>query len=59
LLNLAGGLREEQAEVLRRHERTGRPLGGPMFVKGLEAVLGRMLGRRKPGPKGARKGRGR
>jgi len=54
---LAGGLREEQAEVLRRHERTGRPLGGAMFVRGLEAVLGRMLSRGKPGPKGGRKGR--
>ena len=52
---LAGGLRAEQAEVLRRHERTGRPLGGELFVRGLESVLGRMLRRGKPGPKGARK----
>ena len=52
---LAGGLREEQTELLRRHERTGRPLGGALFVRGLEAVLGRLLSPRKRGPKGARK----
>ena len=52
---LGGGLREEQAEVLRRHERTGRPLGGALFVRGLEAVLWRLLSPRKRGPKGARK----
>jgi putative transposase len=36
---------------LRRHERTGRPLGSDAFVAGLEAALGRELRPRKPGRK--------
>ena len=48
---------EDDAEVrlLRRHTRTGRPCGGEVFVKGLEALLGRPLLRRKSGPKPKRK----
>lgn len=48
-------LREEPApaalESLRRHERTGRPLGSEAFVTGLEDALGRELRPRKPGRK--------
>ncbi len=39
------------AEALRRHERTGRPLGDDGFLKKLERNLSRSLRRRKPGPK--------
>ncbi|MBO6560633.1 MAG: transposase [Nisaea sp.] len=48
---LAGGLAAEQADALRRHERTGRPLGSDGFLKTLERCLGRVLAKRKPGPK--------
>jgi putative transposase len=49
-----GGLDEELAETLRRHARTGRPLGGPAFLDRLEAELGRTLrpGKRGPKPRG-------
>jgi putative transposase len=36
---------------LRRHERSGRPLGREPFVAALEGKLGRTLQRGKPGPK--------
>ena len=47
----------EEAELvrLRRHARTGRPLGNEAFVHRLEEALGRLLRKRKPGPKGPRK----
>lgn len=50
---LAQGLAEEDAERLRRHERTGRPLGSEAFVAALERRLRRPLrpGRRGPKPK--------
>jgi hypothetical protein len=35
----------------RRAETTGRPLGAPGFVDGLEKVLGRKIARRAPGRK--------
>ncbi|MDP2989095.1 MAG: transposase [Kiritimatiellota bacterium] len=40
-----------QMQALRRHERTGRPLGTAGFVAALEALLARSLCRQKPGPK--------
>jgi len=49
---LAGGLDGGDHAAIRRHERTGRPLGGEAFVEGLEAELGRTLRKGKPGPKG-------
>ena len=52
---LARDLDEQELSVLRRHERTGRPLGGPGFIEHLETQLGRFLRKRKPGPKGPRK----
>ncbi|MFZ1415882.1 MAG: transposase [Defluviicoccus sp.] len=42
---------EDEMEVIRRHERTGRPLGDEAFVERLEDSLGRPLRPRKPGPK--------
>ena len=46
---------EDEAKKLRQHERTGRPLGNEQFVMRLEQLTGRMLRKRKPGPKGAGK----
>ncbi len=42
---------EIEMEVFRKHERTGRPLGGDSFVGRLEEMLGRNLKFKKPGPK--------
>ena len=42
---------DEEVGLLRRHERTGRPLGGEEFVKGLEKDTGRVLRRQQPGPR--------
>ncbi len=58
---LSAGLGEEEAAVLRRHERTGRPLGSPEFVARLEKLLRRALAPRKPGrkPKARRRGKSR
>ena len=47
---LSGGLDDHDAEILRRHERTGRPLGDEGFVGRLERTLERVLRRKKPGP---------
>ncbi len=46
-----GGVSEEDIERIRRHERTGRPLGNGGFVGKLEEALGRILQRQKPGRK--------
>lgn len=48
---LASGLRDDEREAIRKHERTGRPLGDEHFLDRLEQSLGRALRRRKPGPK--------
>jgi putative transposase len=40
---------EEDFSELRRAETTGRPLGAPEFVTGLENLLGRKIARRAPG----------
>jgi len=48
---LDGGLDEAALEAIRKHERTGRPLGSEAFLAGLEARLGRQLKRAPPGPK--------
>ena len=51
----AGFLREHPdeatCEALRRHERTGRPLGSVAFLDRIEATLKRVLRPMKPGPK--------
>jgi putative transposase len=36
---------------IRSSERTGRPLGNPEFIAGLEKILGRPIARRAPGRK--------
>ena len=41
----------EKTKELRRHERTGRPLGNVSFIEKLEGLSGRLLKRQKPGPK--------
>jgi len=40
---------EDDFSELRRAEATGRPLGAPEFVTGLENLLGRKIARRSPG----------
>ena len=42
---------EAQLTALRKHERTGRPLGSLSFMRALEGLLSRRLFRQKPGPK--------
>jgi putative transposase len=48
---------EEEAELdtIRRHERTGRPLGDGAFINNLEQLTGRFLRCKRPGPKGSRR----
>ena len=48
---LATGLQAADADLLRRHERTGRPLGSAEFVVRLEKLLNRALAPGKPGRK--------
>lgn len=48
------GAEDERLDDIRRHERTGRPLGADSFVEQLETAVGRTLTREKPGPKGKR-----
>jgi putative transposase len=45
---LLSPLSEKDIEALRKHERTGRPLGNERFVEKLEVTLGRILRRQKP-----------
>lgn len=53
--NWAAVMAEEVAEArihaLRRHEATGRPLGGESFVDRLETAIGRFLRPKRPGRK--------
>lgn len=48
---LLSGIPEAEIEKLRKHERTGRPLGKKLFVEKLEGTLGRLLTKQKPGRK--------
>jgi putative transposase len=48
---LSSGLDDGEASRLRLHGSTGRPLGDDAFLGRLEAQIGRVLRRRKPGPK--------
>ena len=43
---------EEEAALMRRHERTGRPMGNASFIARLEKQLDRVLRPQKGGPKG-------
>ncbi len=47
----AGDLSEDEVSAIEARERTGRPLGDNAFIERLEAVTGRHLQKRKPGPK--------
>lgn len=42
---------EEELSAMRKHERSGRPLGEASFVEQLEADLARQLSPQKRGPK--------
>ena len=53
---LAAPVDDSEVETLRRHERTGRPLGSESFVAHLETMLGRILRSQKPGPKNGKGG---
>ena len=45
------GVDSEAAEKMRKHEKTGRPLGSENFVVKMEKILDRMLRPKKPGRK--------
>jgi putative transposase len=42
---------EEELNLLKRHERSGRPLGGAAFIRRMESELARILRPQKRGPK--------
>lgn len=44
-----------EMEKLRKHERTGRPLGDDHFIDRMECALNRGLRKKKPGPKPKKK----
>jgi putative transposase len=46
---LSADVSGEDYDILRRHERTGRPLGGKLFIKRLENKLSRILTPQKGG----------
>jgi putative transposase len=48
---IAGQIADRDVSLLRKHERTGRPLGGEGFIDRLERALSRSLRKQKPGPK--------
>lgn len=48
---LTQALAADEAELLRRHTRTGRPLGETTFLNRIERMLHRVIRPAKPGPK--------
>jgi len=48
---LSHPIKEKNAEEIRLHERTGRPLGTKQFTDALEKMVGRVLTPGTPGPK--------
>ena len=48
---LAAGSPAETGDILRGHERTGRPLGDDGFIDRLEGMLGRALRKLRSGPR--------
>jgi hypothetical protein len=44
----AGAMRDDKLEDLRKHGRTGRPLGSPAFLEPLERLVGRVFRRQQP-----------
>ena len=49
--HLSGDPDEETVRRLRRHEGTGRPLGGERFLQRVEKIVGRLLRPQRPGRK--------
>ncbi|MCF8131220.1 MAG: hypothetical protein K9N10_22135 [Deltaproteobacteria bacterium] len=41
----------DEMELFRKHERTGRPMGDSFFIENLETLLDRILEPQKPDPK--------
>jgi putative transposase len=52
---LREGLEANEADLFRRHERTGRPLGEASFLERIEKAVGRMVRPMKAGRKPKRK----
>ena len=48
---LSAGTAESDLDALRKHARTGRPLGDAAFVSQVEVLTARKLRKAKPGPK--------
>jgi putative transposase len=48
---LKEGIEEKESQRIRRHERTGRPLGDESFINRIENAANRILRKQKPGPK--------
>ena len=48
---LSTDVNDQEIAALKKHDRTGRPLGKNAFIDELEILLGRQLKRQKPGPK--------
>lgn len=48
---LTRDVKESEIELLRKHERTGRPLGGESLIEKVEGMLSRQLRPGKRGPK--------
>jgi putative transposase len=48
---LSSDLSDSACETIRRHERSGRPLGSDDFMARLEKLTSRDLKKKKPGPK--------
>jgi putative transposase len=48
---LSQGTPSAECDIFRRHSRTGRPLGSDAFVEHLEQLTGRLLRKRKSGPR--------
>lgn len=44
-------VQNDEIELFRKHERTGRPIGSLPFIETLEQLLDRKLKPQKPGPK--------
>ncbi|MBS3810061.1 MAG: transposase [Desulfobacterales bacterium] len=48
---LASGMPAEDEDGIKRHSKTGRPLGDDLFLETIEKLSGREVRPRKPGPK--------
>ena len=52
---LLEAVQADEAELWRRHERTGRPVGAPAFLDRIEKMLGRTVRPARPGRKPKRR----